>query len=275
MSYTNSRGGRLPELESYILDLTRYRHLCLNLVASDLRSRFRQSYLGVVWAVLQPLLFSLVVATVWGSVFQVDSYWQFAIYVFSGMLVWEMFTTSINVSLDTISSAQAYLRQARIPFLIFQLRVPLTGIVIYLFGVVGLIIMMLALGLFPMPGLHLLLLPIHLALMLALVAPLSIIFSIVGAYFRDARYVVGVSLQALFFLSPVMLQRDIIDRPGIEILQLINPLVPLLDMFRNPMIYGHTWELSSVGTLLAWIFGAWIVAALASINVGRRLVFAA
>src|SRR5690606_26092310 len=153
----------------------RYRHLCWNLVGSDLRSRFRRSHLGILWAVLQPLGFSLIIASVWAGVFQSQTFSTFVVYVYSGMLVWESFSQSILLSLDALINSKGYLKQARIPFLVFQMRVPLAGMVILLIGLTGLFGLMAVMDQFPETVLPLLLLPLYLGMLFIFVTPLSII----------------------------------------------------------------------------------------------------
>src|SRR3990167_8054423 len=95
MSYVNVQDRRLPFVVRYLVDLITYRHLCWNLVASSLRARFRRTKLGILWAIVQPLAFALLIAAVWGSLHKSATYWEFALYVFSGMIVWEFFSNVV------------------------------------------------------------------------------------------------------------------------------------------------------------------------------------
>jgi lipopolysaccharide transport system permease protein len=158
-----------------------------NLVASDLRSRFRRSYFGVLWAILQPLAFSLIVGYVWGRLFKYESVWDYALYVFSGMIVWEYFSAVINLSQEALPNAQGYLKQTRIPFFVFQIRTALTGLVILLFGMIGLVAMMAVMGRLPALGVHLLLIPLYFPIVFMFMAPLAITMSILGTQLRDRR----------------------------------------------------------------------------------------
>lgn len=274
MAYINHHREELPALVRYADALMRYRHLCLNLVQADLRARFRRSYLGILWAVIQPLGYSLVIAWVWRSLFNESDYWQFALYVFSGMLVWDCFTQTVTGSLDSLMTAAGYLRQSRIPFLIFQLRVPLTSMTIFLAGVVGLVVLMTCLGRVPPLGLHLLLLPFYMVFLAAFLAPIAIIASIFGALLRDLKHITLLVLQALFFLSPVMMSRSFMDSDHLEIVRLLNPLVPLIGMFRGPMILGELWTLSEVLQLTAWCAVLWGLAFVVTTINGRKVIFA-
>jgi ABC-type polysaccharide/polyol phosphate export permease len=96
MSYVNVHSRELPFLTRYAADLFTYRHLCWNLVGADLRARFRRSRLGILWAIIQPLAFALMIAAVWGGMFNVADYWAFAIYVFSGRFCGSFSRTSLS-----------------------------------------------------------------------------------------------------------------------------------------------------------------------------------
>ncbi len=274
MTYANIRTRRLPFPVRYLMDLATFRHLCWNLVGSDLRSRFRRSYLGILWAIIQPLAFALVIAAVWGALRGAEDYWTFAAYVFSGMVVWECFANVFIGAQDALPRAQGYLKQTRVPFLIFQIRVPLLGMVLLLFGILGLYGFLTFLQQVPPPGYHLLLIPAFIVAFFLFTVPTAILMSIVGLHFRDVRHASTVLIQGLFFLSPVMLPRESLDVPQLTFLQFANPMIPVLDMFRDPVLYGQYWNETDVVTLAAWIGGLWIVALAVSMKVGRRLVFA-
>jgi len=274
VSYTNYSTRSLPFPVRYVVDLVRYRHLAWNLVGSDLRSRFRRSHLGILWAVLQPLGFSLIIAVVWSQVFKAASFMTFTVYVYSGMLVWDYFSQCISIGLDSLMSSRGYLKQARIPFLIFQVRVPLSGLVVMACGLIGLVVLMAVVGQLPPLGPHLLLVPLFMGMLLLLVVPLSIIFSIIGPSFRDARYIIALALQAVFFLSPVMLDRAVLHNPSLSMLQYLNPVIPLLDLFRDPMLHGLFWSRQDVIVWACWTGGLWAIAMWTMVRTGRKIIFA-
>lgn len=274
MSYTNFNTQSQAFIENYTAELFRYRYLAAGLVGSDLRARFRRSHLGILWAVLQPLGFSLIIAIVWSQVFKADSFMAFTVYVFSGMLIWEYLSQCVIIGLDSLTSSAGYLKQARIPFLIFQLRVPLSGSVVLGCGMIGLLGLMITVGEFPPIGPHLLLMPIFAVMLFFFVVPISIIASIVGPSFRDARYVIGLALQAVFFLSPVMLDRAVLHSESLQLLQYLNPVIPILDLFRGPLLHGALWSIQDVAIWAAWTSGLWIIALVTMFRAGRKIIFA-
>lgn len=275
VSATLSRGPKASQkspIARYIGALGKYRHLCWNLVGSDIRARFRRSRLGLLWAIVQPLSFSLMIALVWGALFQ-QSFLNFAVYVFSGMVVWEYFTNVVLGSQDSLIASEGYLKQGRIPLIIFQARTPLSGLVTFLAGFAGLAGMLLALDQFPEIGLHLLLVPAFVLLLIAFVFPVAIIFSLLGTQFRDLRHASAICINALFFMSPVMLAREYLESENLRFLHFVNPIIPLLDMMRAPILESTFWGVQEMMVMGFWIAGLWAIALLLSFKFGRRIVF--
>jgi lipopolysaccharide transport system permease protein len=274
MSYVNIQGRSLPFAIRYISDLLTYRHLAWNLVGSDLRSRFRRSYLGILWAIIQPLGFSLIIGYVWGTVFKMPSVWEFALYVFSGVLVWEYFATIVSTSQDALLNAEGFIKQTRIPFLIFQLRTALTSMVVLGCGSLGLFAMMAVMGKLPSFGPHLLYIPASYLVLFLFLAPLTVIMSILGTQLRDLKYITGLAVQALFFVSPVMLKPASFDSPSMVIFNYFNPMAQMLHMFRQPLFNNAGWTPEQIITVSVWGVAFWVAAFVMSISAGRRLVFA-
>lgn len=256
----------------YISDLLRFRHLCWNLVGADLRARFRRSRLGIIWAILQPLSFSLLISMVWGTLFQ-QNLLEFAVYVFSGMIVWEYFVNTVFQAQDTFVSSEGYLKQGRIPLIIFQARAPLSGCIIWLAGLVGLIGLLAALGKMPPLGLHVLNVVLFIPVIVLFLIPVAIIFSFLGTKLRDLRHAVTIFINALFFLSPVMLAREYLEKDEVAFLQYANPIIPLLDLFRAPLLEGTHWKLLDVQIMSVWIVVLWAIAIYMSKRFGRSIVF--
>lgn len=113
MSYVNVQERQLPAVLRYLGDLMAYRHLCWKLVGADVRNRFRRTRLGILWAVVQPLSFTLLIAVVWGSLHKQLGFWEFALYFLSGHAVFEFISAAFLSGQDSITNAGGYLKQAR------------------------------------------------------------------------------------------------------------------------------------------------------------------
>lgn len=274
MSYVNVQDRSLPFALRYLGDLMAYRHLCWNLVASDLRSRFRRTQLGILWAVIQPLALALLIAAVWGTLMQRSSFLEYALYVFSGQVAFEFFSVAFQGGQHALINAAGFIKQARIPFFIFQLRVMLSAIVMFFFAFIGVVLFAVATGQPPALGPNLLLIPAFLVVGVLFGLPIAIIMSVTGALFRDVGHISVLIERAVFLVSPVMLPREILDQPHLKFLEFVNPIVPLLDLFRDPVIYGKLWDPQDVIVMSIWIVGLWTIAMITAGSAGRRVVFA-
>lgn len=274
MSFVNIQDRRLPFALRYLADLMAFRHLCWNLVGSDTRSRFRGTRLGILWAVIQPLAFALTIAAVWGVLQRQASYLEFALYVLSGHVAFDLFGTALGGGQVAIANAGGFVRQARIPLFIFQLRVALSGLVFFLLSIVSVLFFQVVTGQPPVIGVNLLLLPAFMAVALLFMLPIIIIMSLIGAMYRDVRHISSLFERALFLLSPVMLPREVLHAPQLQFMEYANPMVSFLDMFRDPLVYGKLWEVQDVIVMSIWIVGLWAIALITASSIGRKVVFA-
>lgn len=268
-TYRNLING---QAETYFETLYRYRYLFVNLVGADLRARFRRRYLGILWAVLQPIGFALVIAYVWHLLFH-HELGYFALHVMSGLIVWEFFTNSITRGLHALEHGAGYLKQTRLPFFILQARVPFAEAVSFLFGLIGFFLIELWFGVGPGLSPTLILLIPYVVIVIVLCIPLSMIFSVFGAQFRDLQYITQMALRAAFFCSPILAERERFDTPRMEFMHWLNPVVALCDLFRDPAIKGVWWDPYDLMVLAAWCAILWAVALVVARTNGRRLVY--
>ncbi len=271
-AYEGNERARPPFLLRYFAELWRYRHLARNLVGADLRARFRRSHLGILWAALQPMGFAFVLAYVLHYVMQ-QPFAAFYIYVLAGFITWDLIASPINLGLVTLQNAEGYLRQRRIPLLIFQIRAPLATLAMFSCATLGFFVCQAALGETPPLGLHTLLLAPFVGFAFALMVPLCIIFSLLGTQLRDLVHITSMALQAVWMTSPVMMPRELFEHHRLQWLVKVNPAISLLDMFRDPMVYGRFWDRQDVITMAAWTILLWIIAIAMSISAGRKVVY--
>jgi lipopolysaccharide transport system permease protein len=271
MTADDFSGARVKR-PNYFSETWRYRHLISHLVGSDLRSRFRRSYLGILWALLQPLLFSLMFAFVLSTIFRQP--WQdYAPYVFAGVVIWEYLTGGINHGMHSLLIAEGHLRQARIPALVFHLRSTLHNLTLYLFGMLSFLLFVLVVN----PALVTIYwayyVPAFTVIVFLMVLPLTMISSIVNMKFRDFQQGIGIALQFLWYLSPVFIARDLFYNPQLAFWDMINPVSAMCDLFRDPLLHGKMWEARDLYCFLAWTAGAWVLAIYTVWRNEKRIVF--
>lgn len=255
---------------AYLLGIWRARYFWLNLVGADLRARWRRSTLGILWTLLQPLGFTLLLSFVLGRLLQVP-FADYAPYVLSGLLLWDFLTSTATGGAQAFLQADAYIRQHRQPLLIYTLRTTLTNLAILAIASLALVGWVLAsrpetfgwcwlaaLLIFPF------------ALLLGW--PLATLLAYPTVRFRDIAFALSLLLQAVWFVSPIYFLPAFFRAGGIGWLVDWNPLYHLLQLLRAPLLDG-AWP---SGTNLAVCAGAvlvlWILAALTAWRGEERVI---
>lgn len=270
--YERIHRANTPFALRYLADVWRYRYLASNLISSDLRSRFRRSAIGPLWAIIQPMGYTFVVSYVLSVVIGQD-FQSFWLYLISGWLIWDVIAGGATGGIHALTSGVGYLRQARIPLFIFQFRVAMGGFVTLFFAFIAMLVVMVITQQPPAWGPQLTLIAPLLVLLFLFVMPMTIIFSLLATSFRDLPYILPILVQLGFLSSPVMLPREAFQQRQLAALEFINPAVSFLDMFRDPVLYGRWWDRTDVLLVGGWISAVWIIALLMAASNGRQVVY--
>lgn len=256
---------------NYIRGIWASRYFWTHLALADLRSRWRRSFFGILWTIIQPLGLTLLLSVVFGRIFN-TSIVEYAPYILSGMVVWEFVTaSSINGSLSFVQ-ADAYIKQCQHPLAIYTLRTVLTNLIVLLLASSSLIAWVLivmpqnfgwawlaALTLFPI---------------LALIAwPLATLLAYIATRFRDLPHALGLVLQAMWFVSPIYFEAKVFRGGDLHVLVDYNPIYHLLEIVRAPLLQGSWPTLENyaycLGLIASLVFLAWLVGRTAE----RKVIF--
>jgi len=216
-------------------ELSEYRELFYQLVWRDLKVRYKQTFLGVLWAVIQPALtafiFTIIFSRVGGFELREVPYWLFAL---SGFTFWTFANSSVNFASNSLVHHKELVTKIYFPRLIVPLSsvgayfVDLLLTLIVLFG--GLVYFGAALTL------KLLLIPVFLLFLIAIVVAISLFLSALNVRFRDVKFVVPFFLQVWLFLSPVFYSSDWVPEKW-QYIFAVNPLTGCLNGFRH-ILFG-------------------------------------
>lgn len=249
-------------MSSYLAGIWDARYFWVHLSLSDLRYRWRRSFFGALWSIMQPLGMTLLLSIVFGRIFNANIT-EYAPYILSGMVVWEFITsTAVGGSLSFVQ-ADAYIKQCRHPLAIYTLRTTLTNLLVLMLASLSLIAWVLVVlpHHFGWPWLAALLIyP-----MVALIAwPLSTILAYIGTRFRDVPHALALVFQTLWLVSPIYFEAGIFRNGGLHVLIDYNPIYHLLEVVRAPLLRGqwpttqnYLYCLSTIAVLLllAWLIG--------------------
>lgn len=187
-----------------LADVWRRRELLGMLVRRDLRARYKNSSLGVLWSLLAPLVQLLIYIFAIGQVLgAARSIPSFGLFVFIGFIVWTLFTEMVTGGTASILGNGGLIKKVSLPREIFPLASVGGALVNVGFQLIVLLAAMGILGQFPTTVRVLWVLPAF-ALVLVFGTALALLLSAVNVYLRDVQHLVGVVLIALFWLSPIV-----------------------------------------------------------------------
>ncbi len=211
-------------------DLWAYRELIFFMTWRDLKVRYKQSLLGIGWAVLRPLLTMVVFSIFFGGLAKVDSdgIW-YPIFSYSGLLPWELFAVALTVGARSLVQNSNMITKIYFPRIILPLASMLAGVVDFLIAFVILFIMMLFKG---MPiTLNILSLPLFILLTLITGLGVALWLSALNVQYRDVGYVSPFLTQFWMFLSPIAYGASIVPEKW-RLLYAFNPMVGVINGFR-------------------------------------------
>lgn len=216
---------------NYWRDLWRYRELFVVLAARDVAVRYKQTAIGVVWAVLRPFLTMVIFTVIFSRVAKLPStgHAPYALMVLAGMLPWTFFSTALGEASSSLVTNSSLVSKVYFPRLI----IPTASIVVSFVDLMisfGILAIMLVWYRFA-PGVELLLLPAFVALaFLAALGP-SLLITSLNVKYRDFRYVIPFLLQFGIYVSPVGFSSSVVPEKW-RLLYALNPMVGVIDGFR-------------------------------------------
>jgi lipopolysaccharide transport system permease protein len=273
-------------MHAYLGTIWNCRFFWLSLVKMDLRSRYRGSVLGICWSLLHPIAMTTILCVVFKYAFNNTEMRTFAPLVFSGLTFWGFISASVVQGCGCFFQGESYIRQFPAPMAIYPLRNVLGAAFHFAIGLLLAIVIGVANGpdvresfgnpsatrldqLLALPSL----LPTCLLLLL-LGWSLSTLFGLLSVRFRDTRHLTEIALQGLFYLTPVMYRIDAFkNQHRLTMLLHCNPLVPFLDILREPILFGRFPSLANYAMAASVVLLVSLVAAIAMRIEERRLIF--
>jgi len=220
----------------YWKDLYRYRELFYFLSWRDILVRYKQTVIGVAWAVLRPFLTMVVFSVVFGKLAKLPSEGApYPILVFSAVLPWQLFANSLSEASNSLINNVNLISKVYFPRLIIPASSVITSLADFLIS--GAILVLLMLWYQFLPGWRILTLPFFIAIAFAASMGCGLWLTALNVKYRDFRYIVPFIVQFGLFISPVGFSSSII--PGKwRLLYSLNPLVGVIDGFRWAIIGG-------------------------------------
>lgn len=250
-----------------LASLYRQRGLVAVLVARDLKARYRGTFLGYLWSLLNPLLLLAVYAAVFTFVIpaRVPSAVPYPLFLFAGLLPWLFGSGVLLDAAVVLPDNGPLLRKVVCAPEVFPAVTVLSHLVHHLLALPVLLVataVAAGFGLARFPW-TLVLLPLALLLWVVAVAGASLAVAALAVHFRDLKDLLHNVLNILFFATPIIYTLDMIPVRSLRRVIQANPVTPLIEVYRDVVLLGRvpsllTWACASAVALVFWVVGAWI-----------------
>lgn len=241
-----------------LLKLRRYKYLLQQLIRRDFYLKYRGSFLGVLWSILNPLLNMLVLSVVFSRVFrQVDNY---MLYVLSGITVFSYFSESTQQGLTAVVANFGLAGKVNVPKLIFPVSKVLSCAINFLITCLVFIVMSWCFGL--QVTVYYLFIPLLMVMVILFAMGISFLLSMLQVFFRDTQHLYGVISTIWMYSTPILYPFETTIPEVLQPLFLCNPMYHYVGFFRDVAFYGQMPTLNtfiiclsvSVGTFLVGLF---------------------
>jgi len=239
-------------------DLWQYRDLLYILTLRDIKVRYKQTYLGILWAVIQPLFMMIIFTAFFGRLAGIPSDGiPYPLFVYAGLLPWIFFSNALNSSGNSLVGNSSLITKVYFPRMIIPISAVASGLIDVLisFGLLLLLMLYYGIGFSP----NIMMLPILTLLTALLATAIGMWMSALNVKYRDIRYALPFLIQLWMFATPIIYPSSLIPDKW-RWLFILNPLTGLIEGYRSA-IFGTPFDFVGLGVSNFIIFAALIYSA--------------
>ena len=246
-------------MSTYIQNFLRFIPLLQELVARDIKIKYRKSILGVLWTLLNPLFMMIVLSVVFSNIFRFDVE-NFPLYLLSGQVIFNFFVDCTTSSMTSIIGSAALIKKIYIPKYLFVISKVLSCSINLMASFTALICVTLVMRMELHVTLLLVIVPLIFLVMFSL--GVSMILASMAVKFRDIIHLYSVFTTALLYLTPVIYPMSILPEK-IKMLVMLNPITNIVMMFRNLYMYNTlpsfgSFFVAAAESILICVLGAYV-----------------
>jgi ABC-type polysaccharide/polyol phosphate export permease len=242
-------------------DLWRYRDLLRQLIARNIKTRYKRSVLGILWTLLNPLLMMIVLTLVFSNVFRFNVV-NYPVYAFCGLILWNFFAQTTTGAMSELMWGGSLMNRIYLPRAIFAVTALGTGLVNLMLSLIPLLLLMLVYGA-PIRA-TILFLPIPILLTALFALGVALFLSTLSVYFSDVVEMYQIVLTAWMYLTPIIYPKEALPANYHWLLN-FNPFYHLLEVFRAPLHGGalagpKTLGAAALTAVASFLIGWWFFA---------------
>lgn len=246
-------------MANYIQNFLRYRELLKELVNRDIKTKYRRSFLGIMWSVLNPLGMMVIMTIVFSHVFR-QNIENFPVYLMCGQVIFNFYNEASNMAMTSILGNASLIKKVYVPKYLFPTAKVCSSFVNLLTSFIALTIVVLATRTPLSWTLVLVVFPIIYVFLFSL--GMGVLLSALVVSFRDMIHLYGVLITGWMYLTPIFYPVEILPQ-WVRQLIALNPLASIIEMFRDVLMYGRVPDLMLhlrcfVPCAIALVVGLWV-----------------
>lgn len=223
------------KLTGHVQNFWRYRDLLKLLVVKQIKLKYRRSFLGYVWSILNPLLIMVVMTVVFSAMFD-RNIQNYPVYLLCGRMLFDFMKTSTNQSIFSITGNGALLKKCYVPKYVFPLARVTSALVDLVFSMGALVIVFVFTG--HKITWYALLFPLVLVQLYVFCVGLGLFLAQANVFFRDIQFIYNAVTTAWMYLTPIFYPIESLPQKLIWVIQHLNPMYFYIEQFRNLVYAG-------------------------------------
>lgn len=242
-------------------EIWRYRELFYIFAWRDIKIKYKQTILGILWVVFQPIVSMTVFTVFFGKLAKIPSgNLPYALFVLSGLVFWNYFSNSLSYASDSMVANEGIIKKVYFPKIVLPLSSVVTSLVDFSINLIVLIVIALILGFVPQIWI-VVIIPIAVVLTALTAIGLGLFLASVNAKYRDVRYILPFFIQLLLFLTPIIYPLSIVSEKN-KYLMALNPMTTVIEsvrwIFSGTFLLNYTQVIISlVSVMLILFIGIW------------------
>lgn len=219
---------------AYVQKFMSYRHLLVELVKKGIKLKYRRSYLGILWSLIEPLLIMVVLTAVFTKLLGREAkelQIPFAVYILIGRLMFTYFSTGTKAAMRSIRANSSMIKKVYVPKYLYPLSSTLYTYVIFLISLIDLFVVAILMGVKPSWYMFQAIIPI--VLIFFLTFGVGMILSTVAVFFRDVEYIWDVFSMLIMYVSAIFYTVKRFEGSMMMKVFKFNPLYRLIECFRD------------------------------------------
>ena len=217
-------------MKKYIDSFVNYRFLLSELVKKGIKLKYRRSYLGIIWSLLEPLCTMIVLTVVFGTILG-NRTKEFSVYILCGRLLFSFYSTATKAALTSIRKNASMIKKVYVPKYLYTLSSILYNYIIFLISLIVLVVVAAVLKV--KPTIYLVQAPIALILILMISVGCGFILATLGVFFRDMEYLWEVALMIVMYTCAIFYYPERLLKSGYSWVLTVNPVYNVIINVRN------------------------------------------